>query len=319
MISSRPAEAVGLGKEIGSLAAGRRGDVVIWSGDPLELELGAGSGVDRRGAPAARQSPDQASRPLSLARAQGTAGGLSQMTGMGMLVMASLAFVGTHFLMSHPLRTRDGRRARRAGLRRRLFAGLVADLRLDDLGLSRRFGRGAAAAVGRGARWDLIVATVLMWLGSVLFVGSLRRNPGFPAARQDDRADRRPERRLCDHPPSDDVGFRAVGSDPCDRQSDAGQPDPVLRHRLPRLVGAALQDEKKARLLGDVWRDWRSKTSFVPYGRGLKSADGFALLVGTIALAGGNLGAWSAGLPAGGSLGLFRLSHIALRPSAYGT
>lgn len=37
MISSRPAEAIGLGKEIGSLAAGRRGDVVIWSGDPLEL------------------------------------------------------------------------------------------------------------------------------------------------------------------------------------------------------------------------------------------------------------------------------------------
>jgi imidazolonepropionase-like amidohydrolase len=37
MISSQPAEAVGLGREIGSLAAGRRGDVVIWSGDPLEL------------------------------------------------------------------------------------------------------------------------------------------------------------------------------------------------------------------------------------------------------------------------------------------
>jgi imidazolonepropionase-like amidohydrolase len=37
MISSRPAEAVGLGREIGSLAVGRRGDVVIWSGDPLEL------------------------------------------------------------------------------------------------------------------------------------------------------------------------------------------------------------------------------------------------------------------------------------------
>lgn len=37
LISSRPAEAVGLGREIGSLAAGRRGDVVIWDGDPLEL------------------------------------------------------------------------------------------------------------------------------------------------------------------------------------------------------------------------------------------------------------------------------------------
>ena len=36
MITSRPAEAVGLGSEIGSLASGRRADVVIWSADPLE-------------------------------------------------------------------------------------------------------------------------------------------------------------------------------------------------------------------------------------------------------------------------------------------
>ena len=36
MITSRPAEAVGMGGEIGSLRPGRRGDVVIWSGDPLE-------------------------------------------------------------------------------------------------------------------------------------------------------------------------------------------------------------------------------------------------------------------------------------------
>jgi imidazolonepropionase-like amidohydrolase len=36
MITSRPAEAIGMGGEIGSLAPGRRGDVVIWSGDPLE-------------------------------------------------------------------------------------------------------------------------------------------------------------------------------------------------------------------------------------------------------------------------------------------
>jgi imidazolonepropionase-like amidohydrolase len=36
MITSRPAEAVGMGREIGSLLPGRRGDVVIWSGDPLE-------------------------------------------------------------------------------------------------------------------------------------------------------------------------------------------------------------------------------------------------------------------------------------------
>ena len=40
-ITSVPAEAIGMGGEIGSLKAGRRGDVVIWDGDPLEL----GSGV----------------------------------------------------------------------------------------------------------------------------------------------------------------------------------------------------------------------------------------------------------------------------------
>ncbi|HWT13615.1 MAG TPA: amidohydrolase family protein [Allosphingosinicella sp.] len=36
-ISARPAEALGLGAEIGSLRPGRRADVVIWDGDPLEL------------------------------------------------------------------------------------------------------------------------------------------------------------------------------------------------------------------------------------------------------------------------------------------
>ncbi|GAA4720556.1 amidohydrolase family protein [Sphingomonas lutea] len=36
MITSRPAQAIGMGGEIGSIAAGRRGDVVVWSGDPLD-------------------------------------------------------------------------------------------------------------------------------------------------------------------------------------------------------------------------------------------------------------------------------------------
>ncbi|MGH6781923.1 MAG: amidohydrolase family protein, partial [Sphingomonadaceae bacterium] len=42
-ITSGPAEAIGLGGEIGSLRAGRRGDVVLWDGDPLEL----GTAVER--------------------------------------------------------------------------------------------------------------------------------------------------------------------------------------------------------------------------------------------------------------------------------
>jgi imidazolonepropionase-like amidohydrolase len=36
-ITSKPAAALGMDGEIGSLRAGRRADVVIWDGDPLEL------------------------------------------------------------------------------------------------------------------------------------------------------------------------------------------------------------------------------------------------------------------------------------------
>jgi imidazolonepropionase-like amidohydrolase len=41
MITSRPAQMLGLGGEIGSLAAGRRADVVVWSGDPLQVTSNA--------------------------------------------------------------------------------------------------------------------------------------------------------------------------------------------------------------------------------------------------------------------------------------
>ena len=40
-ITSVPAESIGIGGDIGSLRPGRRGDVVIWSGDPLELDTAA--------------------------------------------------------------------------------------------------------------------------------------------------------------------------------------------------------------------------------------------------------------------------------------
>jgi cytosine/adenosine deaminase-related metal-dependent hydrolase len=41
MISSRPAEILGLGRDFGSLFSGRRADVVIWSGDPLQVSSNA--------------------------------------------------------------------------------------------------------------------------------------------------------------------------------------------------------------------------------------------------------------------------------------
>jgi len=41
MITSRPAQVIGLGGEIGSLTPGHRADVVIWSGDPLQVTSAA--------------------------------------------------------------------------------------------------------------------------------------------------------------------------------------------------------------------------------------------------------------------------------------
>ena len=38
----------------------------------------------------------------------------------------------------------------------------------------------APAPLWEAGRWGWVIATVLMWLGSVLFMGSLRRNPAFP-------------------------------------------------------------------------------------------------------------------------------------------
>ena len=68
------------------------------------------------------------------------------------LALATAAFVGTHLLLSHPLRRAAGRAARRARLCRPLFAGRVRDPRLDD---PRSGARARRAAVGRAA---LVVA-----------------------------------------------------------------------------------------------------------------------------------------------------------------
>jgi len=48
------------------------------------------------------------------------------------------------------------------------------------------------------------------------------------------------------------------------------------------LGGAAGQDAKKARLVGEPWRDWEARTSFVPFARGIASPGLFAIIGGTL-------------------------------------
>jgi uncharacterized membrane protein len=203
------------------------------------------------------------------------------MSGMGMLALASLAFVGTHFLMSHPLRS-----AMISALGEKGFAGVYSLISLLTFGWMVWAYPAASAEAPQplwdAGRWGYAIATLLMWLGSVLFMGSLRRNPAFP----------RPGKPLerIDEP----HGVYSITRHPMmwgfalwaatHAIVNPTQASLILCTAIAflALLGAALQDAKKLKLVGEPWRDWRSKTSFIPYGRGLKSADGFALVAGTL-------------------------------------
>ena len=203
------------------------------------------------------------------------------MSGLQMLIIASAAFVGTHFLMSHPLRS-----GMVAALGEKGFAGVYTIVSLLTFGWMIWVYPAASAEAPQplwdAGRWGWIIATLLMWLGSVLFMGSLRRNPALPRpGKAIERID-------------DPNGVYAITRHPMmwgfalwavvHAIVNPTLASLVLSATIAflALVGAALQDEKKAKLMGEVWREWRSKTGFFPYSRGLKSADGFALGAGTV-------------------------------------
>jgi uncharacterized membrane protein len=130
-------------------------------------------------------------------------------------------------------------------------------------------------------RWGFIAATILMWLGSVLFMGSLRRNPAFPRPGRPITHIDEPHGvySITRHPMM--WGFALWSATHAIVNPTRASLILCAAIAFLALVGAGLQDAKKEKQLGNVWREWRSRTSFIPYGRGLKSADGFALVTGT--------------------------------------
>ncbi len=203
------------------------------------------------------------------------------MSGVGMLALASAAFVGSHFLMSHPLRG-----PMVSALGEKGFSGVYSLVSLLLFGWMIWAYPAASTEAPQplwdAGRWGYAIATLLMWLGSVLFMGSLRRNPAFPRpGKAIERIDD-PQGvySITRHPMM--WGFALWAATHAIVNPTRASLILSFAIALLALVGAALQDAKKERQLGDVWRDWRSKTSFIPYGRGLRSADGFALLTGTI-------------------------------------
>ena len=199
------------------------------------------------------------------------------------LIAASVAFVGTHFALSHPLRAPLVGVVGEKG-----FAGVYSLVALATFGwmvwafisMPRR---GSPLWNGSGeANW--IVASLLTIIALALFVGSLRSNPALPDPRAaQGLASKQPAHvfRVTRHPMMWGFALWAVAHilvAPTARTL-------VLAGAIAflALVGAHLQDRKKEALMGDGWRAWESKTSYWPRLAALPGI-GIGLWAGAIAL-----------------------------------
>jgi uncharacterized membrane protein len=191
------------------------------------------------------------------------------------LALAALAFVGTHFAMSHPLR---------AGLVTRLgerrFQILYSVVALVTLGATiwvyGRVGDQAPLWTVGEAGW--IAASILMWFASILLVGSFVGNPALPGAGRVSAP--RGVLAITRHAMMWSFAIWAIVHLALVATPKAALLDGAIL--LLAIGGSIGQDHKKRRLMGARWHDWAAQTAFVPFGRGLKSPGAFALIGGTL-------------------------------------
>jgi uncharacterized membrane protein len=207
------------------------------------------------------------------------------------LAFATLAFVGTHLLLSHPLRAmliaRVGERA---------FLGLYSLVALATLGWMIFAWRAIPdpSPLYVAPLWWWPFASAIMLVASIFLVGSLVGNPALP----------HPGAQPRDIPPP--KGVFAITRHPMNvsfmtwalvHVSISGSARNLIVAGgifLLALVGSLGQDRKKARLIGEPWRQWQARTSFVPFAALLQDRVQWrAAFPGWIALGGGLL-LWAA-------------------------
>lgn len=182
---------------------------------------------------------------------------------MTMLLLAAIAFVGTHFLFSHPLRAPLVRATGEGA-----FLGIYSLVALGTLSwMIIAYGRAPTSAllwpVG-DALWA--VSTLMMLVASVLLAGSLIRNPAFPnpgAAVGAAPGSARGVFAITRHPMLWSFaiwGFAHILIYPTAKTFIVAAGIITLS-----LVGAALQDKKKERLQPQVWPVWERHTSYLPF------------------------------------------------------
>lgn len=183
------------------------------------------------------------------------------------LIAACVTFVGSHFVLSHPLRQPVYNVIGERG-----FMGLYSLVALASFGWMIVAFR---AVPGGSPLWDgtgntpWALASALTLFAAVLLVGSFQGNPAMPDPRARDLARRGPHGvfHITRHPMMWSFALWATAH-------VAVAPTPrvlVLAGALGvlALVGAHLQDRKKEVLMGAEWAQWETQTSYWPRLSGL--------------------------------------------------
>ena len=206
------------------------------------------------------------------------------------LFLSVIAFVGTHFLLSHPLRSPIVRAVGEGP-----FRGIYSLVALLTFGSAiyfyARIGREPQLWIAGEALW--LVASVLMWIGSILFVGSFIRNPALVGARGPVGG---PSGVfvVTRHPMMWGFALWAIVHIMVVGTAKAAILDGAIL--LLALGGSVGQDRKKAQQMGEAWHEWTAQTAFIPFSRGVAYP-------GTVAVVGGTLlfllATWLHPIPAG--------------------
>jgi len=183
---------------------------------------------------------------------------------MSLLIVTCVLFVGTHFALSHPMR---------AGLAGRLgergFQIVYSIVAIATFVMIVQAYRGMPPEPPLWAVDDplWILASLLVLIASILFIGSLIGNPALPAPNAAAAAQAEPRGvfAITRHPMM--WGFALWALAHALVMPTPGQIVLSSAMAFLALVGSAGQDAKKARLMGDDWRHWAARTSFVPFGR----------------------------------------------------
>ena len=212
------------------------------------------------------------------------------MTVQADLLLSCIAFVGMHFLLSHPLR-KPLVRAVGEGPFQGLYSLVALITFAAMIYFYRRIGREPPLWDAGMAGW--VAGTLLMWLASILLVGSFIGNPSLVGARGP-RGGPKGVFAITRHPMMWSFAIWAAV-----HLMILAQPKSLVFDGsiiLLALAGAVGQDRKKARRMGEAWHEWTAQTAFVPFTRGLAYP-------GTVALVGGTLlfliATWAHPIPAG--------------------